>query len=109
ALALRRVRLAGADADDVREETDARRVHVEVANDGVREVTRLDRLAVRVLQPLAQGELVGLSAVRDRADGRRQTRHDLRAVAGEAAGVRLVDEAQVRVLEDLPRLEPVGE
>src|SRR5262249_59862324 len=110
ARALRRSLLTGVDADDVGEEPDSRRIELEVADDRALEVARLDVLAVRVLQPLAERELeIGAVAVRLR-QALRDRRDDLRAAGADAAGaVTLGHQTEIDVLEDLPRLEPVGE
>src|SRR5262249_60397400 len=61
ALLGRGIAVRAADAGDRREAADARRVHLERAPDRVPEVARVDRLAVGVMQVLAERELQGLS------------------------------------------------
>ena len=74
-----RIAVVTTHARDRREETDARRVHLERTLDAVLEVARLERLPVRVLQVRPERELQVLTVGRDLGHALSQVRHELRA------------------------------
>ncbi len=94
-------------ADDLREEGRAAGVDLEEPFDGEREVGRLDGRAVRVFEPLAKVQRVGLAAVGDLGQALRQARDDL--AARLAFGVRVGEQADVGVRHRRPAFCRVGE